>query len=398
MIGFADTVWEIFSLAGVFLAGLMVMPRISQWLQVSARHAMALYVWHTFFCLVYIWYSLNNPADSLKYFLDSLHWDSGPMLGGRSVIFVNSLLTQFFGLSYGGCFFVFNIFGSIGLIAFSAAIRAMLWNKSRWLRGMIIILPFLPGFSFWTTAIGKDSIAFFGVGLICWAAASPYRRFPTIVIGFAALLTVRPHMAAVLLAALSFAFLLASKLHLARKLLISAILVPTTITVFAFSLSYVGLDSLSVDRVDAFVDQRQAYNTQGGSSVDIASSSPPMRLFMYAFRPLFFDAGGVFGLVVSLENLVLFVIFLSFLSGLIRRRSNLTRFQKVFFFLYAAISWIVLANTTANLGIAIRQKTMFTPMLLLIMLSYMSSKRLSRGNATQSKAPTDFGRYPARLS
>ena len=41
------------------------------------------------------------------------------------------------------------------------------------------------------------------------------------------------------------------------------------------------------------------------------------------------------------------------------------------------ITWLSLANTTANMGIAIRQKTMFSPMLLMLMLSYLPNIRFA---------------------
>lgn len=378
MISFANSGWEVFSLAGIFLIGLALVSWMCRVLGITMRHGLTLYLWHSLFCVIYILYSMDNPADSFNYFILSLTWDQPPNLGTRFVIFFNSFFTQGLGLSYGGSFFVYNILGSIGLIAFAAALREAFAGKSHNVRKVAAILPFLPGFSFWSTAIGKDSIAFFGVGLICWAAASPYRRFPVIVLGFAQLLAVRPHMASFLVIALAVAYSSVSQGSMKLKLLINAIVLPASVAVVVLSISYVGLDEgVSGDAVSSYVEQRQNYNTEGGSSVDIATASVPMRMFMYVFRPLFFDTGGAFGMVVSLENLVLFGVFLWFLHGLLKRSSSLTKFQRVFFSVYVLISWLALANTTANLGIAIRQKTMFTPMLLMLMLSYLPNIRLA---------------------
>jgi len=234
MIAFANTPWELFTLVTAFLLGLALVLRISQWLATPIYRGVTLYLWHSLFCLAYIWYSLNNPADSLKYFIDSLYWDSGPNLGGRSVVFLNSILTQNLGMSYGGCFFVFNIIGSIGLIAFSAAVREAVSGKSRIVRQVATAIPFLPGFSFWSAAIGKDSIAFFSTGLICWAAASPYRRLPAMALGFFAILAVRPHMAGFLAISMSIAYVLING-HAVKKLLLSSILAPAAAAVVILS-------------------------------------------------------------------------------------------------------------------------------------------------------------------
>lgn len=381
MISFADTGWEVFSLAGVFLFGLALVPKLSSWLGVPARHGLTLYAWHSVFCVVYILYSMSNPADSIRYFISSLNWDQVPALGTRFVVFFNSLFSQGLGMSYGGSFFAYNILGSVGLIAVSAALREAFAGKSRHVRQIVAFLPFLPGFSFWSTAIGKDSIAFFGVGLICWAAAHPYRRFPAILIGFVALLVVRPHMAGFLTIALALAYSFTNGGSVKLKLVVNSLVLPTAVAVTVISLNYVGLDE--GESLIEYVEQRQGYNTQGGSSVDIASASVPTRLFMYVFRPLYFDAGGILGLVVSFENLMLLGLFLSAVVGVIKRKSTLTRFQRVFFSIYVAVSWLALANTTANMGIAIRQKSMFTPMLLMLMLGYLPNIRLTFRPATR---------------
>lgn len=373
MISFASTAWETFSLAGVFLIGLALAPWMCRVLGVTMRHGLTLYLWHSLFCVVYILYSMGNPADAIRYFTLSLTWDQPPNYGTRFVIFFSSVFTQGLGLSYGGLFFVYNILGSIGLIAFSAALREVIVGKSHNARKVAAILPFLPGFSFWSTAIGKDSIAFFGVGLICWAAASPYRRFPAILVSFVAILTVRPHIAGFLIIALALAFALARHGAPVTKLLINSLVLPSAVAVVALAFRYIGLEDL--DGLTEYVEERQSYNTEGGSSVNIANASVPMRLFMYAFQPLFLSVDGVFGLVVSFENLVLLGLFLGAMVSVIKRGSSMSRFQWLFFLIYVALSWLVLANTTANLGIAIRQKTMFTPMLLMLILSYLPNTR-----------------------
>jgi hypothetical protein len=386
MIAFAETFWELLSLAGVFFLGIATIFPICRWLGVPERIGLSLYLWHSLFCLVYIWYSLNNPADSIKYFLDSLHFDSLPMPGSRSVIFFNSFFSQLLGMSYGGCFFVFNIIGTIGLIAFLAALRDALKRKARWVRKSAIIIAFFPGFSFWTTAIGKDGIAFCGVGLICWAVASPYRRFYAILIGILLMMAVRPHMAAILIVTLALALSLTGKISLPYKIISTAILIPASVSISVFAVGYVGLEEFSTDSALAYMEERQGYNTTGDSSVDIASSSVPMRMFMYVFRPLFFDANGAFGLIVSIENLIALGILMAFLVGFLKRSSSLSRFQLLFFSLYVIFSWLILSNTTANLGIAIRQKTMFTPMFLLLALSYLP--RLRTTALTYNRVPS----------
>jgi hypothetical protein len=47
--------------------------------------------------------------------------------------------------------------------------------------------------------------------------------------------------------------------------------------------------------------------------------------------------------------------------------------------LYVLITWTVLAVTTANLGISLRQKWMFAPVLMFLLLSRIGRIRLPAG-------------------
>jgi len=66
-------------------------------------------MWHTLFCVVYLAYTLNNAADSLKYYSESLiHSDF--RIGTGFVIFFTSLFSKYLNLSY------------VGLLAFYGAL------------------------------------------------------------------------------------------------------------------------------------------------------------------------------------------------------------------------------------------------------------------------------------
>lgn len=376
MITFADTQWQLLSVALLLLTGLVTLLLMARPMRISPGYAILLYLWHTTFCVVYFLYALSNAADAQSYFLDSLVWNRWPRLGTEAVIYITSFLTQGLGLSYGGTFLFYNILGAIGLLAFAGALREMSQDKARTIRRLIMLIPFLPGLSFWSSAIGKDSIAFLGVGLVCWAAASPYRRAPLFFLAFLALLVVRPHMAGFLIISLAVAFTLSNEGSMRLRLLLSMMVIPLSIAATVISIRYIGLEgNVSSEGVISYVEQRQSYNLSGGSSVDIASLSVPVRLLVYMYRPFFFDAHSLFGVVTSLENLILLLITVMSAWGVIKRRSSLSRFQRISMVLYVLFSWIILANTTANLGIALRQKIMFTPMLLLVMTSYLPRRR-----------------------
>lgn len=366
-------------LSALFFVAIGAVGAIVQYrvFRVPQMRAILLYVWHTAFCLFYLNYTASNVADTAFYFERSLDGDIGFGLGGQSVILLTSVFSQGLGMSYGGVFMVYNLFGFLGLLALASAVQSTVQTKPKRTRQLSLLVLFLPGFSFWSSAIGKDSISFMAVGLASWSALRLGRRYPAMVIAVLALVCVRPHIAGFLLIALAFATIVAARTSAIRKVLLGAAITSIAFYSARLALEYTGLGTnLSVNGIGAYFEQRQTYNLGGSSSVELAAMSIPFRLFSYSFRPFFFDAGGMLGLAVSIENLVMLFLFLGFLKDTVVNRTQLTRFQKTFFLLFVVMSWLVLANTTANLGIAIRQKMMFTPMLLILVFSYKRRARI----------------------
>ncbi|MCD6400706.1 MAG: hypothetical protein J7L73_02140, partial [Anaerolineales bacterium] len=68
-------------------------------------------------------------------------------------------------------------------------------------RRLLIALLFLPGLHFWTCAIGKDSLIFFGITLYLWSLLNLKTRWLGYVVGFGVTFLIRPHIAAFLLIA-----------------------------------------------------------------------------------------------------------------------------------------------------------------------------------------------------
>ena len=48
--------------------------------------------------------------------------------------------------------------------------------------------------------------------------------------------------------------------------------------------------------------------------------------------------------------------------------------SRIFMWSYSLISWLILAMTTANMGIALRQKWMFAPFLIFLLISIIAKK------------------------
>lgn len=400
MLVFADSPWHVLTALVIFLAGLWIALILRRVFTISHEQALLFYLWHSAFCVLYFSYSLNNVADSTLYYLDSLTYDLGPGLGTRGIYFLTSLLSGGLGLSYGGAFLVYNVFGFIGMLAFASALQQILATASTFPRQVALLFILLPGLSFWSSAIGKDALSFMAAGLAVWATLGLGHRYPAMLVSCLAMLLVRPHMAGILLVSLAVALLFFSRISAGRKIALATVTIPAAIVAVGFGAQFAGLgEAAKIEDVGDYFQTRQAHNLGGGSSVDIASLSIPWRMMSYLFRPLFFDASGALGLVVSVENLFLIAIFgYAACMRFLGRRSTLDSCALSFFLIYSAASWFVLANTTANLGIAIRQKWMFLPMMFAIAFSLMPQQRPCLSSFLPSRCAGSAGRRPRAIA
>ncbi len=102
-------------------------------------------------------------------------------------------------------FLGFNIFGSIGLLAIDGALKQATLNKSKYVKLLATIIIFLPSVSFWSSAIGKDSVSFMAMSLALWASLQLNQRMRLMIFAILIMFIVRPHMAGIMIIALSFA-------------------------------------------------------------------------------------------------------------------------------------------------------------------------------------------------
>ncbi len=394
----ADSVWHVFSNFGAFLAGGLICWALASRFGISAKLAITLYIWHTLFCVGYFYYSLSNVADSTNYFRFSLLPLHDFSLGNQSVHYLTAIFSVGLGFSYFGCFLVFNLFGAIGNLAVASSLIEATQGKVRWVRRTALLIPFLPGLNFWSAAVGKDSLSYLSAGLACWAIMNFKKRYMVAVIAVLCMLSVRPHIAAIMLVALVVPIVFALKANAMLKIsLIAVIAIAAPFAVF-FGMDYAGVgSSANLGDINSYIEKRQGYNLEGGGSVDISTMILPAKLFTYAFRPLLLDANSVMSLIASGENLVLLVLFAAGLFGVILRRSCISAFGILFLAIYISVSWLLLAETTANLGIAVRQKLMFLPMLLLLAISLQKSVRTRVHSGYAGPSPHVSGFHRAKL-
>jgi hypothetical protein len=344
-------------------------------LSVNRKLSLILFLWHTMFCFIYWVYVATNLADANNYYELSLlrNYDWTP--GTSFVISFTALITNFLNFNKLNTFLVYNLFGTSGLLLLAHILLAHFRVEGLFFKRVFVIMLFMPTLSFWSCAIGKDSPAFLSGCLASFAFLDFDKRKHLFLLAIIILFLVRPHIATMMLLAFFLSILLTASTNKASKVLFIFITVVISYSLFPFISQYLGLgDILSLDSTSEYVVKRQSYNLEGSSSLDISEMPLPLQIFTYLFRPLFFDVTNLMGFVVSIDNLFLLLLSISYIPKsfilLFKERLLSVYFNAVYFL----VGTIAMATTTSNLGIAIRQKTMILPcMIFLIVIGINNS-------------------------
>lgn len=368
--------WSIISALMVFFVGAFLIIRLSGVFNTTNKRGILIYFWHTIFCLIYLAYVTKFGGDAHFYYQQASLGKFNFSFGTVAVSGLTAILVHGLGLSMLGSFLFYNIFGAIGLLAFDGALQQATKHKSKMLKVLATVIIFLPSVSFWSSAIGKDAISFLAMGLAMWAALQLNKRVWLMVFAVLLMLAVRPHMAGIMVIGLALSIMFDKKTNIVRRLGLGIVAMIGAAVMVPFALQYAGvLDPTSAEGIMEYVEIRQSYNMEGGGGVDISSMNLPMKLFTYMFRPLIFEARSVTALAAALDNLVLLYLFIAGGYKLIKMKATHFTENRKFMWVYAILAWIVLAMTTANLGIAVRQKWMFAPMLIFLLISLIGKER-----------------------
>ncbi|MGK0393795.1 MAG: hypothetical protein ACJA0B_001975 [Alcanivorax borkumensis] len=363
----------------IFIAGLVLAVAVKGYFRAPLSRSVSLYLWHSLFCVIYLAYVLNYGGDASGYFRMSLHPDIDFAFGTYGVCFVVSFLSQGMGLSFLGCSLVFQLFGFIGLLAFDAALREVTWDKSRNIRLLATLIVFLPSVSFWSSGLGKDALSFCAMGLALWAALRLKQRWWLLTIAVLLMLLVRPHMAGMLGLGLAGSFVLQRGIPLPQRVVLGGIALSAALFLVPLGLNYAGVgEDAGAEDVMQYIEGRQGHNLKGGGAVDISSMSPPVQMFTYLFRPTLIEVRNLFSLAAAVDNTILLFLFIAGWWELVRKSlpAHLLAHNRMFLWIYSLGAWLILAMTTANLGIALRQKWMFAPMLIFLLISVIGRSRL----------------------
>ena len=366
MLDISDAVWLPVLIPVFWIIGL----RIAVKLQIPVRLGSALYWWHTLFSLMYYLISSVKISDARGYYAAGQHPDWVIAVGSQFVNFLSGILVSVLGM---GCFSTFIVFGFFGYIALLLLAHLLIVYypeeygvEVNW--RMVYIVLFLPSLSYWSCALGKDALAFLGCCLALFATVDLLRRKWLLFLAIFIMYMVRPQAAMCMLIAIALAILFSSDVTYTFRVFMSLLMVVAMVFLLPYVIQYIGIERKGGD-VGGYLawSQEFGYNGDAGSIV-ISDMAWPVRLFAYMFRPLFIDAKNVLMLLSSLENMLLLFLFVKCSREIVRIVVVGNNFLFRYAMVYSALMWVMLGNTTTNLGGAFRQKSMFLPALLALLV------------------------------
>ena len=307
----------------------------------------------------------------------------------RFVEKLTGLIFYFMGPTRLGGFFIFATFaywGTVSLVrAAHMAVPGLAVRRYAWFCALA------PSLVFWPSSLGKEAwilgcLGFFSLGVakvLTWNGRSGGAVLALLsALGMG---TVRPHIAAVFLAATTFAVvqsvILPPQPSSMRRRSASAMLALASLGTVVFAAT-VTVKFLGAGRQDsgstgsttgiaAILRRTTGQTLQGGSSfTPIDTSSPrswPYAIFRTLTRPLLNEATSISTLIPAIETTALVVIAI---LGWRRLAGLLQTMRRSPFFTYAFISTMMFGlafTAVANLGILVRQRSLVTAFVALML-------------------------------
>jgi hypothetical protein len=366
-----------------YVLSLPVLQRMQQrfpWF--SLRLMKNLYWYHILLAVVYYVIAINSASDSFAYYQRPQEvyggWFSVYGTGTTFIDFAGFPFINYLGFSYEMMMVLFAWLGYWGFVYFYIFFSENIQHK-HYFYGMdlITLVIFLPNMHYWTTSLGKGSIIFWGLALCVYGLSRLGKRKMALLTGMAIVYHVRPHIFMVLcIGILLGLFTGRQKVPFYQKLLVLAGSAAALAFLYNDILAFVNLDSENlVESFDQFSSHRATELAKSTSGVDISQYPLVFKLFTFWFRPLFFDAPGPIGIIVSFENL--FYILLAaqlFKSDIIRFFISSTALVKTSIIIFLCTSF-ALSGTLGNLGIIIRQKSMVMYFFLFVILAFLDYRK-----------------------
>lgn len=287
------------------------------------------------------------------------------------------------GFNYEMMMVLFAWFGYIGFVYAYLFFRENIPIKIKVFNiDFLTLVLFLPNMHFWTASLGKGAPIFMSLMMFAYAIRDPKSRWITLLLGSLITYYIRPHVFLFVAAGTVLGFMTGKdKIALWKKMLVYIGMIGSLIIVQDTILGMAGLNESEnlVEGLDQFSTERGAELSKSGSGVDMADYPLPIKLFTFWFRPLFFDAPGMLGLIVSVENFIYLLLFFKILKkdfiSFLKKSPVTVKMSLTTFFLAS----LAMAFVMSNLGIIMRQKSMVMYFLFFVIYYYLAQKKSTIG-------------------
>ena len=380
-----DMIGALFMVPFLYLLNQLIFKRLQKKHSFFNKKLMnRLFCYHMFFGILYYAYAFLNPSDSHKYFL----WPQNVTRSwldffGTETTFVNFISYPFInglGFSYEMMMLLYTWFGFLGFVYAYLFFKENISLEVKVFKhiDLLSLILFLPNMHFWTASMGKGAIIFLGLMLFAYSIKNPKSRFLGLIIGSFLVFYIRPHVFLLLTVGGLGGFLLGKdSVSWKKKSIIVASILVGLFLIHDKILAVVHLNNsqdLLADFIQ-FTTQRSHDLNNAGSGVNMAGYSLPEKIFTFWFRPLFFDAPGILGIIVSAENLIYLLLFLKILKidflKFLKNAPVNVRMSLVLFLLTSFAMTFVMSN----LGIIIRQKSMVMYFLFFVIYYYLAHEK-----------------------
>lgn len=365
---------------------------INKWRnEISPKNLIVLRYLFFFHLLIGVYYCFFIDGDANTYWRISRTYNFSEfkkdIFNGEGTIFINAfnyIFSHILGMSYLANTLVFSLFGFIGMTYFYLiAIKTIPYTQIIKGYALFPLIFFLPNLHFWSVAIGKDSTLFLCIGMFAYGVMKPLKRIPLITISLLLALAIRPHIVLFLFAGFGMAYIFGGKVSAFQRMAFSALLIGASFALLPRVMEFAKIEEASVEAFDDFSEKKANVLSRShtGSAVDISSYPFPLKVATFLFRPLFFDARNLNGLVASAENLILVLLFFKAMKAHPIRAFKTAPFVIKGLVLFLIIGTLAFSQSLGNVGIMIRMRNMFLPGLILFLLwtySYQIQTRLKQ--------------------
>lgn len=310
-------------------------------------------------------YSYHEQARLREYALADLAWGSGTQL----VTYALQLLYEVLPPSYHMSKVIFAFMGLVGVYLVYRGWSIYTENESR---RLFFILVLFPGILFWSSILGKEPLLIFSVGLYVYGLSYFLKRrhfWGLFMVCVAVILAgaIRPWMAIILGIPLAVGVFISSRGPMKWLVLI------TFTGALVASIQLLEQHTAVSLRLDAINQMSRGWSEGGaaqtvpefGSYQDVAAFLP-LGAFTALFRPLPGEIMNTFGLMASLESLVLLGMMV---LALTRWRHDLLKDALYMMLSSLVILWAIAYGLVSyqNLGTAVRFRAQILPVLFVVL-------------------------------